>query len=184
MKGRTGIPNFAETEEKELVESVRAMVPQMSDAPTAMPPDVYWQNLIVRTNRRIDDATSGKAIMMSWVARVAVPGVVAILSFVVGLHYYAPEQPGQRSSLTAVVLSLPGRTMDSLLLDPSQVNGSLSVADVGTDPFDLPKEQIADYFIETGKTSSLLEGLTEQQVNDVLIVLGTKSESVDPQYNN
>jgi hypothetical protein len=176
MKRRTGIPGHAEADEKELTESIHALLQRLSDAPPAGPPDAYWQNLILRTNARIDEATSGKAIMMSWFARVAVPGVVAILSFVVGLHYYAPESPNQRSSLTAVVLSLPGRTMDSLLLDPSQLASSLSVQDVGTDPFDLPKEQIADYFIETGKATSLLEGLTDQQVSDVLTILGTNPD--------
>ena len=174
MKRRTD--NLADTEEKGLAESIRAMARQPGDTLSSSPPDAYWQNLIVRTNQRIDDVTSGKALIISWAARVAIPGVVALLSFLVGLYYYAPEQPGQRSSLTAVVLSLPIHAVDSLLADPTQVNESLSLADIGGDPFALPREQIADYFIETVKANTLMEGMTDQQVNEVLTVLGTRVE--------
>ena len=57
------------------------------------PSETYFANLLVRTNERLDRATSGVAISLSWLARVAVPGVVAIIFFFIGLHYYAPVTP-------------------------------------------------------------------------------------------
>jgi hypothetical protein len=89
----------------------------------------------VKINGKIDDATSGKALSISWAARVAIPGVVAIVSFLVGLHYFAPDASRHAPSVAEVVLALPPAAIDSLLVDPSRADPSLSAEDVATDVF-------------------------------------------------
>ena len=136
------------------------------------PDDIYWQNLLIRTNRRIDDVTSGKALSISWALRVAIPGVVAIISFLIGLHYYVPERTQKGTSLEAVVLSLPDETQDSLLAT-LPLRDRLSAISSFEDLFDLSREQIAGYMIDNGTTSMLLETLTDEQINELLISLGS-----------
>ena len=75
-----------------------------------------------------------------------------------------------------MVLSLPGADVDSLLADPSQLDATISVADLGENPFDIPKEQMAEYFIDHGRPSALLEAMTDDQVNEVLTTLGSRKE--------
>ena len=173
MKFRLEKPDIVPFDEKALTDEIRgAAGAEQSGRPVS---DAYWQNLIIRTNRRIDNATSGKALSISWAARVAIPGVVAILSFYIGLHYYAPDLKGS-DSLTSVVLSLPGPEVDSLLADPSQLDPTISVADLGGNPFDIPKEQMAEYFIDHGRPSALMEAMTDDQVNEVLMTLGSRKD--------
>src|SRR5512141_244690 len=117
MKFRHERVEPSEAEEHELEASIRGMIPPEGDVAGA-PPPVYWQNLIVRTNERIDHETSGKTLSIHWALRVAMPGVLAIISFFIGMHYYAPEKPEAEESLAAVILSLPGQTVDSLLVNP------------------------------------------------------------------
>jgi hypothetical protein len=133
--------------------------------------DAYWQNLLVRTNRRIDDVTSGKALSISWALRVAIPGVIAIISFLIGLHYYVPERASKGTSVEAVVLALPAETQDSLLAT-LPLNDRLAALSSYGDYFDLSREQIAGYMIDNGTTGTLLETLTEDQVEKLLISLG------------
>ncbi len=135
------------------------------------PDDVYWQNLLVRTNRRIDEVSSGKALSISWALRVAIPGVVAIISFLIGLHYYAPERPSRGTSVEAVVLSLPAEAQDSLLAT-LPLSDRLAALSSSGDYFDLSREQITDYMIDNGTTSMLLETLTDDQVEKLLVSLG------------
>lgn len=175
MKFRTEKPEMTNSDEQQLVDEIRLMAASELPGPEQARPDAYWQNLIVRTNKRIDDATSGVALSISWAARVAIPGVVAILSFLIGLHYYAPEKTGE-SSLTAVVLSLPAATIDTLLVDPSAVSPAMNIEDVATDPFDIPREQVADYFINTGSARELMESMTDEQAHDVLAMLGSTGQ--------
>ena len=173
MKFRLEKPNITPFDERALADEIRgAAGPEQGGHSVS---DAYWQNLIIRTNRRIDEVTSGKALSISCAARVAIPGVVAILCFYVGLHYYAPDLKGS-DSLTSVVLSLPGAEVDSLLADPSQLDATISVADLGENPFDIPKEQMAEYFIDHGRPSALLEAMTDDQVNEVLTTLGSRKE--------
>ena len=162
-----------EGQERELEAEVRRLAAS-EPAPPA-PPDTYWANLIIRTNERIDDATSGKALSLSWAFRVAIPGVVAILSFLVGLHYYAPES-SQRSSLEAIVLSMPAQAADSLVDNPERVDPSLSIEEViATDPLAVPREEAAEYYIDNERSTTLMESMSDEQVTQVLSVLGSKT---------
>src|SRR5512141_561288 len=98
MKFRQEPRDITESEERELVDSVRALELEGGEKGTAPPiSDAYWQNLIIRTNQRVDAAASAKAISISWAARVAIPGVVAIVSFLIALQYYVPVQIRQHS---------------------------------------------------------------------------------------
>jgi len=158
--------------ERELTSEIRQRAGAEGDA-LSRPPDAYWQNLIVRVNNRIDEATSGKALSISWAGRVAIPGVVAIVSFLVGLHYIAPDASRREPSVAEVVLALPPAMIDSLLIDPSRADPSLSVEDVATDVFVFSRQQIAEYFIDNGNAGDALDGIPDRDANTVLTVLST-----------
>src|SRR5512140_166025 len=102
MKFRQGRIEPGEAEERELEASIRGMLPREGEEGIPAPSPVYWQNLIVHTNERIDRETSGKALSIHWALRVAFPGVLAIISFFIGLHYYVPEKVEKEESLAAV----------------------------------------------------------------------------------
>lgn len=172
MKFRQEHRDITESEERELVDSVRALEHE-GEAGRGIPPisDAYWQNLIIRTNQRVDAVASGKAISISWAARVAIPGVVAIVSFLIALHYYVPVQTRQHSDVEAIVLSLPDRAVDSLLTDSALTEETLVAVAANENLFDVPSEQIGEYFIENGNTSTLVESLPEQQADRMLDLL-------------
>jgi hypothetical protein len=172
MKFRHEKIGITDAEERELERAVRAMSGAEQEPPTA-PPEAYWQNQIIRSNQRIDHATSGKALSINWAFRVAIPGVVAVLSFVIGLHYYVPEKPRQTESVSEVLLSLPTQAVDSLLAGNAAIDASVSVADVGADIFRFSQAQIADYLITRGAAETLMEGLSDQQVGDLVSALGS-----------
>ncbi len=159
--------------ERELVSGIRELAGARGDAEKPRVPDAYWQNLIVKINNRIDRATSGRALSISWAARVAIPGVVAIVSFLVGLHYYVPDATRREPTVAEVVLSLPPAAIDSLLVDPSRADPSLSVEDVATDVFVFSRLQIADYFIENGNPADAVDGVTDREANTILAVLSS-----------
>lgn len=161
--------------ERALETEVRRMAPDAGESGAAQPSDQYWQNLAVRANARIDEATSGKALSILWAARVAIPGVVAIVSFLIGLHYYVPEPPRENVSVAAIVLSLPPTAIDSLLLDPGRVDPSLSLQELGVDLFNVSREQIADYLVVSGNATAAVEGLTERETSALLAALGTNT---------
>ncbi len=160
--------------ERELTSEIRQLAAPSAGGERSAPPDAYWQNLVVKTNRKIDDATSGKALSISWAARVAIPGVVAIVSFLVGLHYYVPDASRHGPSVADVVLGLPPATIDSLLVDPSGEDPSLSVEDVGADVFVFSRQQIAEYLIDNGNPGAAVEGISDREANTVLNVLASE----------
>jgi hypothetical protein len=166
-----------EFDEQKDEESLKALLQKSGAAGESGPSNSYWSALLARTNQRLDDATSGKALSISWAARVAIPGVVAILFFFIGLHYYVPEPPpSQGSPLATVLLSLPEETQDSLLLEPSERHESLSRQDFYEDVFELSNDQITTYFIETGSTGTVLETMTDQEMKDLLATLSSSVE--------
>lgn len=173
MKRKDQKEEISDLEEQLAVEQVRALEARSPATPAL--PGTYWSNLIVRTNERLDDATSGKAISFSWAIRVAVPGVVALLFFFIGLHYYVPERSVKEGSVRSLVASLPATVLDSVLADPSRLHESLSITDLGENVFELSNEQIRDYLLQTGETQTLLESLTDEQLTDVLSNLDHKN---------
>jgi len=174
MKRKSDISAQPDEEESKAVEDLKNLIAARGGVTTQSPPGPYWAHLLVRTNQAIDDASSGKAISMSWAARVAIPGVKAILFFFIGLHYYVPEEPKNQNSLTSVVLSLSEETIDSLLLEPERLAESITNSDLHGALFALSDDQISQYFIVTGNAQTLLETMDPQQVNDFLMMLGSQ----------
>ena len=166
------LPLTAEAE-RELTSEIRQLAGSSGDVKTPRPTDAYWQNLVVKINAKIDDATSVKALSISWAARVAIPGVVAIVSFLVGLHYYVPDAPRLEPSVADVLLALPPSAIDSLLIDPARVDPSVSVEDVATDVFVFSRQQIADYFIENGDPGAAVDAISEGEASAVLTLLSS-----------
>lgn len=172
MKFRQEPRDITESEERELVDSVRALELEAGEKGTAPPiSDAYWQNLIIRTNQRVDAAASAKAISISWAARVAIPGVVAIVSFLIALHYYVPVQTRQHSDVESVVLALPERAVDSLLTDSALPEETLVAVAANENLFDVSSEQIGDYLIENGNSTMLVELLPQEQADQMLDLL-------------
>lgn len=173
MKFRQNTPLPDEAAELELEASVRQLAVRTGEAEPAGPPDTYWQNLIVRTNVGIDGASSGKALTLSWAARVAIPGVVAIVSFLIGLKYYAPEQRGSEPSLKSVVLALPDGVIDSLQTSRAVSDRLADIAEAGIDIFEVSTEDVRLYFVQEGQLSDAASSLDDQQVTEVLALLTT-----------
>jgi hypothetical protein len=173
MKLRFGTPSIDDQEEQRAEEELRRLI--AGETSSAGPPDTYWANLPVRTNQRIDEATSPKALTISWAARVAVPGVLLILSFLVGMWYFVPMEPRATTPLRAVVLSLPDSEVDTILVDPSRISPGLTLAEMDVDPFAVQKEDLAEYLIAAGNVRSVTETLSDDQVTDVLTILGSQN---------
>jgi len=144
------------------------------------PGEAYWGGLLARTNERIDEATSPKALTISWALRVALPGVLAIASFMIGLRYFVPMETTRALPLQAVILSLPEAEMDTMLAYPSRMNEGLSLADLEVDPFAVQKEDLQEYLIASASVASVTETLNDEQVTDVLTVLGSRTIDHSP----
>ncbi len=176
MKLRHGTAPIDDMAEEELALEVRRAAADLGEGEPEAPPDPYWPNLLVRTNDRLDQATSGKALTISWAARVAIPGVVAILSFLVGLRYFAPQHESHAPTLANVVLTMPQPSVDTLLSGLSEISPAVSIADLGLDPLNPAKEEIANYLIDSGSVTTLEESMSDQQVTAVLAALGSYRE--------
>lgn len=173
MKFRQTTPPIEERAEEELEGNIRELAGDAPPPDAAVPTGAYWATLLVRTNERIDEASSGKALTISWAARVAFPGVLAILSFLIGLQYYAPHKPGKEPSLQAVVLSLPGQAVDTLIVDPSQVGVTMAAAEIGIDPFEITGGEIAEYLVSEGVVNEAAALFSDDQMAEVLALLST-----------
>ncbi len=171
MRLRADRPKVTDEEEKTLEASVREL--SLGLAETAPPADAYWQNLPVRINKRVDEATSGKAISLSWAARVAIPGVVAVLSFLIGLRYYAPDRPVTPSSLVEAAAALPSATVDSIMVSSLSAAGSLPDETITGWVPSVPHDIASDYLCEYGGTSVLLSDLSENEMKHLLLALGS-----------
>jgi hypothetical protein len=172
----TTIPR--DEQEEALSREIRRLT--LEEGAPAAPPPAYWAHLLVRTNQGIDRATSPRALTISWAARVAVPGVLAILSFLVALRYFVPVNPESAAPLKALVLSMPERSVDTLLANPRWIGASLTAEDLEVEPPDPPKEELAEYLIASGRISSVTEALSSDQVTDVLTILGSRSSDLTP----
>jgi hypothetical protein len=160
-------------DDAQLTASIRELA--SGDSTPVGPAGAYWGALLARTNERIDEATSPKALTISWALRVALPGVLAIASFMIGLRYFVPMETRRALPLQAVVLSLPEAEMDTMLAYPSRLNEGLSLADLEVDPFAVQKEDLQEYLIASASVASMTETLDDDQVTDVLTVLGSRT---------
>ncbi|HXG00372.1 MAG TPA: hypothetical protein VNL69_06275 [Bacteroidota bacterium] len=173
MKLRRHTIDIPDADERQAEEDVRRLAAGLEQTKPSEPSDAYFQNLLVRTNQRIDYVTSGRAISLSWLARVAVPGIVAIIFFLIGLHYYAPSSG--RSSLVEALQSLPPSEVDSLLA-ASLENGYTPELDVSL--FEVSNDQLAEYLLESASPSAVLEALPEQRVNEIAAILEAQASNL------
>jgi hypothetical protein len=173
MKLRRDKIDVTDAQERDLETEVRWLATERAQEGTA-PSATYFANLLVKTNKGIDRVTSGKALSISWLARVAVPGVVAILFFFIGLHYYKPEMSNGKNSVVETVKVLPESTVDSMLVSSIMEDDQI----VQTDIFEVSGEQLAEYFIGSREESALLETIPEQQLNEVASLLETKATNL------
>jgi hypothetical protein len=176
MKFRRTVAELERTAEKELEDQIRAA--NRSGGAPEMQRD-FWNSLRVRTNERIDRATSGKAITLSWAARVAIPGVVALLSFLIGLHYYAPLPAASAVPLGSVLEQLPALTMDSLVLASVTVVDSADADLVNTTVFDAESHEIAAYLLAAGATAEVSEFLDDDDVDQILQSMTKQSKKLN-----
>ena len=174
MKGRTEFQLPSEQDERQAVEDLKAQLVRLNDISPGLP-SVHWANLIVKTNQKIDDATSAKALSISWAARVAIPGVVAILFFFIGLHYYAPNLPTKEGSVASLVSTLPSATVDSIITDPERFDVNLSEEDIAADIFQFSSDQISEYLIAKGNMQTAVDDLNDSDVATLLGVLNKEN---------
>jgi hypothetical protein len=173
MKRRHEHPEPSEQDERDAVAALKQQIAQLNDSPVVLT-KTYWANLLVRTNQRVDDASGAKAISISWAARVAIPGVVAILFFFIGLHYYVPDLPKRETSVASMVNTLPQDALDSILVHPEQIGASLSSIGMSSDIFQFSSEQLTDYLAVTGSREALVETLDDSEVARLLVALDSK----------
>jgi hypothetical protein len=173
MKLRHEHSEPSEQDERDAVAALQQRLAQLHDSPVVLS-QTYWANLLVRTNQQIDEASSAKAISISWAARVAIPGVVAILFFFIGLHYYVPDLPKKETSVASMVNTLPQDAVDSLLVHPEQIGASLSSVEMSSDIFQFSSEQLTDYLAVIGNHEALVETLNDSEVAALLVVLDSK----------
>ncbi len=173
MKFRSHQPGFTDEEERQAAEELRRLE---GSGPADRPPsESYWPRLLVRTNERIDHVASGKAISLSWAARVALPGAVAIIFFFMALHYYyEPERSGATASLASVVASLPDDVVDSLVVEATVPGVTLMTSNGVESMFTPSDDQLVSYLITNGSVATALEAMGDEEVKDVLTALGSQ----------
>ena len=140
-------------------------------------PDLpYWQNLLVRTNARIDEVASGRAISLSWALRVALPGAVAILFFFIGLHYYTPESGPAEVSVHEYVSGFPEASRDSLY-DYLLGDQTLNIVPTGLygEAYSPDGDDVEQYFLSLGETNTLLEEMSDEQLNELIGLLRSEA---------
>lgn len=174
MKFRKPDSGLDEQAERALEDEIRALAGPSPDGP----PPAFWQNLLVRTNARIDDVASGKSITISWAARVAIPGVVAILAFLVGLHYYGPTLTADRDRLADLIGGLSVPAQDSLM-ERYAIDAETLVPAVAGEVFNVTVSQAQEYYLDHAELSALSELLNEDQVSFVLTALESSPRAPD-----
>lgn len=174
MKLRRSKIEISDSAEREAEEAVRRLASESTESGMSIPSATHFANLIVRTNQRIDHVTSGAALSISWLARVAVPGVVAILFFFIGLHYYGPGSTSRNSSIAEAVRALPAGVIDSLLYESSAASGSVA-SQFPDDVLDVSNVQLAEFYVASGIPASILETLPQQQVAEIAAILESRS---------
>jgi hypothetical protein len=161
---------YSDAEERQEGERLKSLLSRNESG--EQPHADYWQNLIGGTNRRVDDVSSAKALSISWVARVAIPGAVAILFFFIGLHYYVPERETNHVTVTEIISGLPLASQDSLLnylMERAFIPDSDLV--FNEDILDLSEYEVEQYLTASENTAVLLEALPEEEFKELLSLL-------------
>jgi len=157
----------SEAEEQRLAEELTSLVQQDHTHEDDPAPD-YWRDLHARTNRTLDEAASGKAISISWAARVAIPGVVAIIFFFIGLHYYVPERAPASSSVKEMILALGLEEQDSLVVEMIRSGAFAVDAAFYDDVFTQSTDETVRYLVAAGWTNSLVATLSDDEAEFLL----------------
>lgn len=167
------IQHDVEAKEEELRDLLSSLS-RSSEEPSAG----YWQHLIARTNLRVDEVASGRAISISWAARVAFPGAIAILFFFIGLHYYVPQPIPDEVSVTEMVSGFSESGQDSLYRYLLGAGYELTEGEIFYEHlFDPPEEEIEEYLISSGDTGTLLTTFSDEQINALVLHLNTRNEN-------
>jgi hypothetical protein len=153
-------------DDRELSESLKALVGK----PGSSVPSSYWGSLHLRTEERIDKGSSPGAISLSWALRVAIPGVVAILCFFIGLAYYVPDQ--REPAITSIVISLPDAALDSLFQHEALKERKLILEEFDGQSLFFSEEDVPGYLLETGRLHSLL--LNDTEIQDLIMILRSR----------
>ncbi len=169
MRLRIERTKVTDADEEALERSVRAL---SGDGNETAPPQAFWSRQIVDVNRRIDESTSGVAISLSWAARVAIPGIVAILSFLIGLKYYAPEHRAAES-LRQATSALAPATVESLYVASIGTVDTAVVNDVDASILAFNNDQAEEFYVENAGATALVEDLSDQELHQVLAALSS-----------
>jgi hypothetical protein len=156
-------------EEETLEQSVRELSGADGETP---PPPAFWSRQIVDINTRIDESTSGVAISLSWAARVAIPGVVAVLAFLIGLKYYAPEKISSET-LRQATAGLSEAAVESLYVASVAAPDTAVIGEINKSLIALNDEKAAEFYVEHAAERTLVEDLSDQELREVLAALST-----------
>ena len=177
MKFLTPKPGISDEDERRAEDALTAALREGGYRGPGTLPDALRNAMIVRTNEKIDRLSSGRALSLSWAARVAIPGVVAIIAFFTALHYYGTPQPERGNEVAPLITGLADTQMDSLF-DVAGLGDSAAVlAAAGAGLFDVSSDGAADYLMENDRSAVVLESLSDAEVDRVIAALGSTSLS-------
>jgi hypothetical protein len=149
-------------EERALTDDLRGLLRTLGRAEEPRLPEAERARILAATRARLDAATSARALSWSWAARVAIPGVTAIIAFFTAMHYYRDPAPPAEPAFLPALSGLTGDALDSLLAARDQA-GTSDVA-VAADLFDVSREAAEEYLLALDRTPLVLETLTDEEV--------------------
>ena len=173
MKFRPEKQTQTEATERELADEIRRIDREDTSRRAGLS-DAYWQNLLIRTNARIDEVSSPRALGLSWLLRVALPGVFAVLSFVIALHYYVPTRPTRDADIVRALQALPPTAIDSMTAAGAGSGEMMNAAELSDAALAVSGDQIEDFFLETGNESQVVETMGDTQAHAFLDALAKR----------
>jgi hypothetical protein len=169
MRFRNEKHGFSDAEELKQVGDIR-MLSEGEPSP-APPEEAHWSRQLVRINARIDEVSSGRAMSLSWAARVAIPGVVSILFFLIGLQYYVPRHEHD-IRVASVLENSTVQNLDTVLSIAGQSPAGAVQDEIADSYMNVSNEQLSEYLIANGRTTDVMDVMSDQQVGTVLSRLG------------
>jgi hypothetical protein len=169
MRLRHDRKQVTDQDEEELERSVRELAGAEGEPPQ---PPAFWSRQIVDINQKIDDSSSGVAISLSWAARVAIPGIVAVLAFLIGLKYYAPERTSAESLRQATAVLSPA-AVESLYVASVMEPDTAVVKEINRNLLAVNSEKAEEFYVENAMERTLVEDLSDQELREVLAALST-----------